>query len=137
MGHYTNFRFKAKLRIDTPKEVLTLLDNTINKGITDKVIFTSEDIPRPAIEHPFFDCRRWYMLFLSTNFDKSLQGGRFYLKNNRCVLDIHTEFKNYDDEIDQFMDWIKPYVSGRKKKQYVGYEKPEWSDTESNLYIER
>lgn len=141
MGSYTEFRFRAKLRNDTPFEVLALLSRVIienDLGLpTGTVFFHSEDVFKPDIDHPFFKCERWEMLFLSTNWDENMQGGKFYFDNRYWVLDIHTEFKNYDNETEKFIDWISPYVVGRKKKQYVGYEKHEMMDFRNNFYIER
>ena len=137
MGYYTELKFIAILRQDTPSEVVDLLDRVIRKGDfgVDSVLFKSDDVFKPAIEHPFFKCERWYMLFTSTNWDEKMQGGLFYKRRNNWVIDLHTEFKNYDDEIDEFIDWISPYVSGRKKKQYAGYYKGETQENKMNIYI--
>lgn len=141
MGHYTELKFKAKLKQDTPGNVVNILKRVINErdlGLGhDKVLFTSEDVFKPELDHPFFKCERWYMLLLSTNWDDKMQGGKFYEENDRWVLDLHTEFKNYDSEIDHFLEWIKPFIVGRKKKQYIGYWRSEDMDSQINLYVER
>jgi len=107
------------------------------KLVANKTLFKSKDVFKPELNHPFFKCERWYMLFLSTNWDDEMQGGKLYKENSRWVLDLHTEFKNYDGEIDHFFDWITPFVVGRRKKQYVGYWKNENIDYQINLYVER
>lgn len=139
MGYYTEFKFKAKLRNDTPDEVISLLKRVLidgDLGIGDKVVFFHEDVFKPDIDHEFFKCTRWEALFLSKNWDEEMQGGKMYF--NKCwVIDIHTEFKNYDNEIDKFIDWISPFVAGRKKKQYVGYYRGEDLNFQVNLYINR
>ena len=139
MGYYTELKFKAKLKQDTPENVVNILKRVINEHDLghDKALFNSEDVFKPEIDHPFFKCERWYMLFLSTNWDDEMQGGKFYEENGRWVIDLHTEFKNYDSEIDHFFDWIKSFIVGRKKKQYVGYWRGENMDTQCNLYVER
>lgn len=137
MGTYTEFAFKAKLRKDTPTEVIKFLQQTVDGNIgVEKGLFHDCDGPKPEILHPFFQCSRWYMLFLSTNWG-NISGSSFCLENGLYVLNIHSEFKNYDDEIDLFIDWIKPYIIGRKKREYVGYYLGEWMVQRSNIYIER
>lgn len=76
------------------------------------------------------------MLFMSTNWG-DIKGGNFYKEKGYWVLDLHTEFKNYDDEIDKFIDWISLFIAGRKKKQYLGYWRGETMDRQVNIYIER
>jgi len=128
MGHYTKLRFKAKLHDDTPENIINILDLLINK----------KDYSQPSEEHQFFKCDRWQQLFVSINWDENLQGGLFYKdRSNRWVIDLETEFKNYDLEIDHFFDWIKPFIVGRKKKQYVGYYRGESMSYQINLYVER
>ncbi len=139
MGYYTELKFNVKLKQDTPEDVVNILKRVIYERDLghDKVLFNTEDVFKPELNHPFFKCERWYMLFLSTNFDDEMQGGRFYEENGRWIIILHTEFKNYDNKIDNFFDWIKPFIVGRKKKQYVGYWRGEDMDAQCNLYVER
>ena len=139
MGYYTELKFDVKLKQDTPENVVNILKMVINERDLghDKVLFSSEDVFKPELNNPFFKCERWYMLFLSTNFDDEMQGSRFYEENGRWIINLHTEFKNYDSEIDNFFDWIKPFIAGRKKKQYVGYYRGEDMEQQTNLYVER
>lgn len=139
MGRYTELKFDVKLKQDTPENVVNILKRVINERDLghDKALFSKEDVFKPELNHPFFKCERWYMLFLSTNFGHEMQGGRFYEENGRWIINLHTEFKNYDSEIDNFFDWIKPFIVGRKKKQYVGYYRGEYAEAQTNLYVER
>jgi len=139
MGYYTELKFDVKLKKDTPENVVNILKRVIIEHDLghDKALFKTEDVFKPELNHQFFKCERWYMLFLSTNFDDEMQGGRFYEENGRWTINLHTEFKNYDNEIDNFFDWIKPFIVGRKKKQYVGYYRGEDAEAQTNLYVER
>jgi len=139
MGYYTELKFKAKLKQDTPENVVNILKRVINERDLGhgKELFNNEDVFKPELDHPFFKCGRWYMLFLSTNFNDGMKGGRFYEENGKWTISLHTEFKNYGSEIDNFFDWIKPFVVGRKKKQYVGYYRGEDAEAQTNLYVER
>ena len=139
MGTYTEFKFAARLKHDTPKEVIQFLQKVIverNIGV-ENTFFKTEDVEKPKLNHPFFQTERWYMLFLSNNFFDDIITSQFKFLKNRWEITIHSEFKNYDDEIELFIDWIKPYVIGRKKKQYVGYYNVEGHDKNINIYIER
>ena len=128
MGFYTKFNFTARLNDSTPSPVIDLLNRVINERDLghDKMFFKSEDVFKPEFDHCFFKCGRWYMLFLSCNFDDDLKGGVFQKKKDVWSIKIETEFKNYDGEIDLFIHWISPFIRGRKKKQYLG-----WSQTET------
>jgi len=140
MGCYTTLKFKATLRQDTPEDVMDILKRVLIEHDLghNKTLFNTEDVFKPNSQHPFFKCERWYMLFLSTNWDKTKQGCKFYEKvNGNWVIELDTEFKNYDDEIELFFDWIKPFIVGRKKKQYVGYYHTEGINSQINLYVER
>jgi len=139
MGYYTEFIFKATLKKDTPENIISLLNRVINERDLghDKVLFDTEDVFKPDLNHEFFKCERWYMLFLCTNWDETMQGSLFYKEKDYWILDIHTEFKNYNGEIDHFIDWITPFIVGRKKKQFVGSWQGEQMDSPINIYIER
>ncbi len=138
MGHYTELQCKIKLRKDTPDNVVSILKRVlIERDLGhDKVLFDTKDVFKPELDHDFFKCERWYMLFLSTNWG-DIQGGKMYQEKEYLVVDLHTEFKNYDSEIDKFIDWITPFIVGRKKKQYVGWWQSESMDSRINIYIER
>lgn len=138
MGHYTTLKFKANLKKDTSEKVIDFLHRVVNEKDlrVDDIIFKSEDVFTPLFDHPFFKCERWVMLLISKNWPR-LQGGKFYKQKGYWCLDLHTEFKNYGNEICEFVDWISPMVAGRKKKEYVGYYRSESCDSETNIYIER
>jgi hypothetical protein len=138
MGNYTEFIFKAKLRQDTPDNVIEVLKRVlIDRDLGhNKTLFTTKDVSTPDIDHPFFKCNNWYGLFLCTNWG-DIQGGRMYRHGFYWKLDIHTEFRNYDSEIEKFVNWITPFVVGRKKKQYLGCYRNENMNAPINIYIER
>ena len=138
MGHYTELKCKLKLKKDTPEIVLSILKRVlIEKDLGhDKVLFDTNDVFKPELENDFLKCERWYMLFLSTNWS-DIQGGKMYEDDGYNVIDLHTEFKNYDSEIDKFFEWISPFVVGRKKKEYVGWWRSESMNDRINIYIER
>ncbi len=133
MGYYTRFSFKARLKEDAPIE---LLNKIINENwLPNDVgpIFCVGEQGNLDIDHPFGKTSRWMSLFCGTNgedikttFDVSTR-----------KLNIESEFKDYDSEIEKFIDWITPFVQSRKKNQYVGYYQGESINSPINIYIKR
>jgi hypothetical protein len=68
----------------------------------------------PNIGHLFFQCPRWMSLLTSSNFDdKKFQ---HFIQNHddgTWLIDLHTEFKNYNGEIELFLDWLLPYIENK------------------------
>lgn len=136
MGTYTEFKVKFRLKKDAPDQVVnflkkTILDRDLN---TDKVILSHGEVYTPDIDHEFFKCSRWYHLFLYNNWDPDINGSTMVKRTHNWEISIHTEFKDYDDEIDKFVDWISPYISNRKKRKSIGWYKPEYGNR-INIYI--
>ena len=125
MGYYTRLNIKIKLSPNTPPEIINALSIWTRFG-GDEITF----------DHELFKCRRWLSLFCATN-GEDIKGGELLRRGNYWVLDLEVEFKDCDCEISKFVDWIHPYVAGRKKKQYIGYYQGEDQDSQCNLYVER
>ena len=58
-------------------------------------------------------------------------------------LEFECEFKNYDSEIEQFLDWIAPFVRLRygkrsrgRQRVWVGWYWPEEAEQRRNIFIE-
>lgn len=125
MSYYTELKIeKINLRKDTPENVVVFLNDIINNEIFD----------RPNINHPLFDCERWDHLFIKSAFLphgpslKKLDSGYF-------ELGLWTDINHGIDEINQLIDWITPFVAGRKKHFYIGYYKGETDEKRTNIYI--
>jgi len=123
MGHCTKFEFKATLA-RAPQDIIDLLakvfdkkEDYVFKALGDKAsgtpekgyIFNPSDVPPLPIDHAFGKCERWHQLLT----------GKFNPKSKR--LEINADFKNYDQEIKKFCDWINPFIYTRKKKLFLGY----------------
>lgn len=76
------------------------------------------------------------MCLLSNDFGTT-KGGKFYHNGGQWVLELDTYFKNYNDEIEHFVDWIAPYVGGRKKKQYLGWSKGEDRSDRDYIHVNK
>jgi hypothetical protein len=94
MGSYTQFFFAAKVN-DEPAviEVLRFM------------MFRGERPPLP--DHPLFRTERWDCMLCmeDLNVQKLEKGYR-----DTWNVVAHSNFKNYDGEIDKFVDWIRPYL---------------------------
>lgn len=108
MGQYTELKTNFHLKSTTPTEVIDILLYIADKKTE------LPDLP----EHPLFACHRWTLLFNSTSayFDYE----KFAEINNnstRCHIKTQSNFKNYDREIQQFWDWILPYIDSPPGEQ--------------------
>jgi hypothetical protein len=103
MGMYTELIFGAELKIETPVEVIDAL-----KYMLGEIETKPNNFPLPE--------GRCEWLF---------QGGSYYFAINTAVnkmwlddidkqwhISTRSNIKNYESEIETFLEWIKPYVDG-------------------------
>lgn len=121
MGIYTNFEAKIRLHKDTPEDIIQAIRIAMCYDTNmDYAGYQQFDKwCKERFMHPFFECRRWQELLCSTN-GSSILGGKLIKSVHNYTILLDTEFKEYDDEIKHFLDFVKPYIVGRKKKQYIG-----------------
>lgn len=125
MGYYTEFDLKLPLRKDTPLEILDLIQNLcIGNFWEEPPIYQVNERPDLPIEHEFGKTTRWPQIFSNATF-------------SNYILLVKGELKNYDNEIQKLIDWLKPYIKGRKKKQYLGKWRGEQDREFFNEYILR
>lgn len=141
MGDYTEFFFRAEV-VDLPDAAIELLRAAQECGWHD--LTQAGD----RIEHPLFDgTRRWEMLFIgaSAYFQQATSGTRFTRtehparghEDNDWDLVIHSSLKDYDNEIDQFIDWIRPHVvNSYSGGGFLGYSLFEYAKTPKPYFIE-
>lgn len=94
MGYYTVMHLDAVLSNDTPPQVLRILRALVNDEVT------CQRWPH----HPYFSTTRFQWALCAENNAKLSQSER------RISLHVFTEIKNYDSELENFIDWIAPYV---------------------------
>ena len=95
---YTDFalRFSIDNNHKDYNKVLNLLSHMTTMGV---------DHLCKLPDHPFFSTNRWDMMAKS---GRSIIKGFPYTDNTEIML--IGDFKNYDDEINLFIDWIAPYL---------------------------
>lgn len=124
MGMYTEFHFNAELKKDAPKDVMDILRYMLRDGHT--------ELPLDRPNHPFFQCDRWQGLFTG-------ESAYFPITNVRCinndhfsstVLNVRSNIKNYDCEIQKFLHWIQPYIDEGCDTLlgYYRYEEDVWPE---------
>ena len=117
MGMYTEVNLTVRLREDTPSEVIQVLSYMVGAS-TDK-----PELP----DHSFFACDRWaatlncssYYFVPFSTFELRFDGiaNTFYIVGR-------ADLKNYDDEIEHFIDWLTPYIDA-EPGQMLGYSRYE------------
>lgn len=125
MGMYTELVLGVELSseptvIDTLK--LMLDGDEENKVVT--------------IDHPLFSTSRWaYMLLCdSFYFDGQTDSKLVYDENSKSYyLNVRCNLKNYDNEIEKFLDWLCPYI---KTEGFLGYSRYECDADPTLIYKE-
>jgi hypothetical protein len=123
MGTYTEFHFNVRLCEDTPKRIINLLKDMIYGDREYKEIKTPS--------HPLFtNSQRWYGMLTCDSYyfaADTISTLRFDDLAKQYFLCIRCNLKNYDDEIENFIDWIDPYVEA-KSRSFLGFSRPENSE---------
>lgn len=111
MGMYTELIFGANCKADLLNEIdLAVLQYLFNNG------------PEPIVlpDHPFFKCDRWKYITKSLSYYFAVRSPYASIKHDKISetwnLSSRANLKNYDSEIEKFLDWIKP-----KLEQGSGY----------------
>src|SRR3990167_5216447 len=130
MGMYTELVVAFELKNDTPLEVISTLEFMVAKGAKGE-----KSIPLSLPAHPFFKTDRWdwmlnsgsyYFIFTPHSTIRYDNISKSYFVTIRCNL------KNYTDEIEQFLDWINPYID--ESEHFIGYKWYEENEEPTLLY---
>jgi hypothetical protein len=126
MGMYTELVYNSELKTDIPKSVIDI----INYMLGDR-----ESKPETP-DHELFHTTRWdFMLTCdSYYFDADTNSTlRFDEISGTYYLNIRCNFKNYDGEIDLFIDWIRPYID-KFEGELLGFYRFETSEDPTIIY---
>lgn len=114
MGMYTKISLDLKFKENLPLEVVEALKVMV--GEVDINLFTRSDFP----EHEFFNSSRWdFMLRCSSFYHTPFSFAKLNYSDisEQYYLMSSSDFKNYDNEVELFFDFIKDYV----EEGYLGY----------------
>lgn len=115
---YTAIHLASELKKDTPKEVIEIL-NFMSRN--------SNKEPDILPKHEFFKCERWRFLFTmdSYYFDYHTNCSFEYDGITKSwFLSVTSNLKNYDSEIENFINWIHPYLD-KFSGEFLGYTRYE------------
>ena len=126
MGMYTEFHLNVELRQDTPDDVVVILQYMVDHD-------EHKERPRTP-DHPLFRMERWKWMLLcdsyyfaaDTHSTLSLDYGTYYL----C---IRCNLKNYEGEIEAFIDWLRPYVA--EHRGFSGFLRYEEARDPTLIYL--
>ncbi len=112
MGMYTEMYLKCELKEDVPIDIIhTLLYMTNPEefpSFENNVVFQTSSGRNPILGG-------------SAYFDEYIR--RFTYDNSIWFFEVQGNIKNYENEIEQFLDWIKPYIEkGIATKLYEEYK---------------
>lgn len=113
MGMYTEIYINVDLKEDTPEDIIDALKVMCGESDTDSAIQGKPE--------------RWRYLF---------NNGSYYTPSTSCANLTYDhiskqwsllgkgDIKNYENEIEQFFEWIMPYIDG-KPGDFIGYTRYE------------
>ena len=142
MGMYTEFILNIDLRADTPNQVIETLEYMI-KDHSNDYTFTLPDHPlfkkyiSPYDKDKKPQSTRWYyMLTCGSAYFQGIPASRIRTDaiTRRCEVSIFCNLKNYNSEIELFLDWIFPYVH-QTYLRFCGYIRYEEDEAPSLLFI--
>ena len=127
MGMYTELNIGVRI-CPTPA-VVQKLNYMLGKD--------TEDV---HIDHPLFtDQTRWKYMLLSDSYyfdgksDSKLFIDDLYPNEPMYFLNVRCNLKNYNEEIEKFMDWLCPYIY---TEGFLGYKRFEEYDDPTLIYKE-
>lgn len=121
MGMYTELRVNCALKYETPMQVVRVL-----QYLADGDTMNPPTFELPA--HQFFECQRWtgVMRMSSAYFDAPSSAVVRWHGLWR-VLSV-ANIKNYDGEIEHFIDWLRPHVYGDPGTIWAQHRYEEFDD---------
>lgn len=106
MGFYTQLHLDVELKKDTPQEIITILQDMV-KG-----------------NSLYWENRlNWCFKSSSYYFNNYSHSNIWFDEiSSQYKLFVHCDFKNYDNEIEILLEWLKPYIDTKGMIGYVRYE---------------
>ena len=87
------------------------------KVMTNHKYPTPDDLP----DHPLFSTHGWRYMLRMTGGSFDWEEKCFYQEGGDTArLSVQAHLKNYDDEIEKFIDWIMPWIAA-EEGSFLGY----------------
>lgn len=120
MGMYTELHYNAELVSDVPESVLAVLRYML--GMRNN----APELP----DHPLFRTSRWHIMLTcdSYYFAADTHSTLRWDEIGDCwYLCVRSNLKNYDQEIERFIEWVDPYVEAGEG-EFLGFYRYEESE---------
>ena len=94
-----------------------------------------EDLNLPS--HNFFNCYRWSSIGRGGSAYFTDDIPQLLIKNdNIWSIVSRSDFKNYDDEIELFLDWFTPFIiKNTEQPTFVGHEHYEENEEPTLIFV--
>ena len=128
MGMYTEIHFNSELKSDTPEDVINILKYMVGD---------LENEPESKQDHELFGDTRWKFMLRcdSYYFDADTHSTlRFDDISNRYYLCVRSNLKNYGNEIENFVEWVKAYLD-KTKGEFLGFSRYEETEEPVLIYM--
>jgi hypothetical protein len=126
MGMYTEFHFNVRLKQNIPDKILNILRYMVSNE-PNKYDFKPKEIPDHLL---FKNSERWHwMLWVDSYYfaADTISTLRVDDTAKQYFLCVRCNLKNYDNEIENFIDWINPYIDA-KSNAFLGFSRYEESE---------
>lgn len=118
MGIYTELYLCCSLKEDAPKSVIDAIE---------WMLAGEHNTPEPYIEHQLFQ-KANAQFMLRTGSYSFVSGATHFFKKSRTssqyTLIVRCDLKNYEEEIEDFIDWLTPYIDA-KDGDHLGHKRYE------------
>ena len=127
---YTELYLSCELKIDLPPKVLEVL----------QCLFNGKERPSNLPKHEFFKCDRWSCIGrCSSYYFVPFNTSKLYFDDRvtkQYFLTTRSDLKNYDGEIEKFLDWIMPYIE-EPWGGHLGHYRYEEDDAPTLIYYSK
>jgi len=129
MGMYTELYIACEMKPDLPKDVEEVL----------LYLFGDGDKPETLPDHEFFKTFRWSLIGTGSSYYfipfavSNIQMAGF--TEPSYYITSRSDIKNYEKEIQKFLDWLRPYIRG-SSCDHIGHIRFEEDLTPTLLYKE-
>lgn len=115
MGHYTELCIGVKLAENVPDEVVAILKHMIEDAPE----------PEPLPDASIFKTDRWHFMLQCGSYYHPVSSAHTRMRKDgidgQWELSIRCNLKNYDDEIQKFINWLNPYIENPADGEFMGY----------------
>lgn len=126
---YTELLIKSDIIRELPENVKYILDFLFNPSsnidIWDENMKIKLDISLP--DHEFFKCERWDQIGRCNSYYHIPASCNFF---DGSYLFSRSDLKDYDNEINFFIDWVMPYLEEEEGKLLGWKWYEEWNEPE-------